>query len=231
MSLIEIRNLCKNYGDSEALKDVSLNIEPGKIIGLLGPNGSGKTTLIKIINGLLQPTSGKVLIKGKEPGIESKKIISYLPERTYFNQNMKVRETLDYFKDFYSDFDYLQAEELIKSFKIPIEKKLSQLSKGMREKVQLALVVSRKADIYIFDEPIAGVDPASRDLIMKTILDYFNPGSSVIISTHLIADIERVLDEVIMLKEGEVLLTGDADELRTKEEKSIDGIFREVFRC
>ena len=229
MNTLECRNLSKDYGEFTALNNINLKFEPGRIIGLLGPNGSGKTTLIKLINGLLQPTDGEVLINGEAPGINSKRIISYLPERTYFNNNMKVREAISYFKDFYEDFDYEKAEELIVSFKIPLGKRFKELSKGMREKVQLALVVSRRAEFYIFDEPIAGVDPASRDLILKTIIQHLNPGSTTIISTHLIADIERVLDEVIMLKDGNVLLTGDADELRTKEGKSIDSIFREVF--
>lgn len=229
MDLLECKNLSKYYGDFMALEDVNLKINKGKIIGLLGPNGSGKTTLIKIINGLLQPSSGEVLINGLKPGVESKKVISCLPERTYFNNNMKVSKALNYFKDFYSDFDIEKAKKLILSFNIPIDKKMVELSKGMREKVQLSLVISRDADLYIFDEPIAGVDPASRDLIMRTIVQYLKVGSTCIISTHLIADIERVLDEVIMLRDGNVILTGDADDLRSKEGKSIDGIFREVF--
>lgn len=231
MSILKISNLTKSYSGFIALKNVNFEFEKGKIYGLLGPNGSGKTTLIKIINGLLQPTNGDVLINGKKPGIESKKIISYLPERTYFNQNMKVKEAIEYFKDFYKDFDDLHAIKLIESFHIPIEKKLGELSKGMKEKIQLALVVSRRADIYIFDEPIAGVDPASRDLIMRTIIQSLKEDSTVIISTHLIQDVEKILDEVIMINYGEIVLSGNADELREKEGKSIDGIFREVFRC
>lgn len=229
MNLLECKNLSKYYGQFRALDNINLQINSGKIIGLLGPNGSGKTTLIKIVNGLLQPSNGEVLINGEKPGIESKKTISYLPERSYINNNMKVREALNYFRDFYDDFDYEKAEKLIVSFNIPFDKKMIELSKGMREKVQLTLVISRNADLYIFDEPIAGVDPASRDLIMRTIVQYLKPGSTCIISTHLIADVERVLDEVIMLRDGQILLTGDADELRSKEGKSIDGIFREVF--
>ncbi|HHX00751.1 MAG TPA: ABC transporter ATP-binding protein [Acholeplasmataceae bacterium] len=231
MSILKISNLTKSYSGFIALKNVNFEFEKGKIYGLLGPNGSGKTTLIKIINGLLQPTNGDVLINGKKPGIESKKIISYLPERTYFNQNMKVKEAIEYFKDFYKDFDDLHAIKLIESFHIPIEKILGELSKGMKEKIQLALVVSRRADIYIFDEPIAGVDPASRDLIMRTIIQSLKEDSTVIISTHLIQDVEKILDEVIMINYGEIVLSGNADELREKEGKSIDGIFREVFRC
>lgn len=229
MNLLECKHLSKYYGQFRALDNINLQINSGKIIGLLGPNGSGKTTLIKIVNGLLQPSNGEVLINGEKPGIESKKTISYLPERSYINNNMKVREALNYFRDFYDDFDYEKAEKLIVSFNIPFDKKMIELSKGMREKVQLTLVISRNADLYIFDEPIAGVDPASRDLIMRTIVQYLKPGSTCIISTHLIADVERVLDEVIMLRDGQILLTGDADELRSKEGKSIDGIFREVF--
>lgn len=231
MSILKLHNITKTFGNFKALDNINLIIESGKIIGLLGPNGSGKTTLIKIINGILQPTAGEVLINGHKPGIESKKIISYLPEKTYFNPNMKVNNTLKYFKDFYLDFDINQAKKLLETFKISLDKKMSELSKGMREKVQLTLVVCRQADLYIFDEPIAGVDPASRDLIMNTIMQYFKPGSSVIISTHLIADIEKVIDEVIMLKDGAISLSGNADELREKMKTSIDGIFREVFRC
>lgn len=231
MNLLEVSNLKKNYGEFPALNGINLSIDKGKIIGLLGPNGSGKTTLIKIINGLLQPSDGEVFINGHKPGVESKKIISYLPERSYLNPSMKVSSTLNYFKDFYDDFNIELAKKLLESFRIPLDKKLSELSKGMKEKVQLSLVVCRKADLYIFDEPIAGVDPASRDLILKTILSYFKPGATIIISTHLIADIEKILDEVIMLKDGEVVLSGDADQLRVEMGKSIDSIFREVFRC
>lgn len=230
MSILKIENLTKNYGWFIALNNFSFDFEKGKIYGLLGPNGSGKTTLIKIINGLLQPTSGTVLVNGNKPGVESKKVISYLPERTYLNPGIRTIDALNYFKDFYSDFDYNHAIELIKSFNIPLDKRLSELSKGMREKVQLSLVVSRRAEIYIFDEPIAGVDPASRDLIMRTIIQSLREDSTVIISTHLIADIEKVLDEVIMLRNGEIILSGDADALREKEGKSIDGIFREVYK-
>lgn len=231
MNILEIVNVTKKYGDFTALNNVSLSLGKGKIIGLLGPNGSGKTTLIKIINGLLQPTSGKVLINGLKPGIESKKVISYLPERTYFNANMTVESILKLFKDFYVDFDLNEARSLLEKFKIPVKNKMSELSKGMREKVQLTLVINRQADIYIFDEPIAGVDPASRELILKTIISYFKKGSTVIISTHLIADIEELIDEVIMLKEGSISLIGKADNLRKQMGTSIDGIFREVFRC
>lgn len=230
MYLLECNKLDKKYGSFQALDGIDLKIGPGKIIGLLGPNGSGKTTLIKIVNGLLQPSSGEVLIKGEKPGVNSKKIISYLPDRQYFNNKLKVSQTLDLFKDFYEDFNYEKAENLIKSFNISLSKKLSELSKGMYEKVQLALVVSRDAELYIFDEPIAGVDPASRDVILETIFKNFKEGSSVIISSHLIADIEDVLDEVYFLKEGTILLHGEVKELKEKYDKSIDGIFREVFR-
>ena len=205
MEFVEFKNLSKSYGTKEVLKNVNLKIEPGKIYGLLGPNGSGKTTMIKIINGLLQPTSGEILVQGHRPGIESKKVISFLPERTYLNMNMKVSELIQFFKDFYEDFDEKKARKLLERLKIKEQDKLKNMSKGTKEKVQLVMVMSRKAELYILDEPIGGVDPASRDYILETILTNFNEGSSILISTHLIADIEKILDQVIFINQGKVV--------------------------
>ena len=231
MNLIEIKDLNKEYGKKEALKNINLTIESGKIYGLLGPNGSGKTTLIKIINNLLTPTSGEIKIKGNNPGIESKKIISYLPERTYLNMNFKVKELLDYFEDFYENFDRNKAISLLDKLKINQDDKLKTMSKGTKEKVQLILVMSRKADLYILDEPIGGVDPASRDYILETILNNFDNNSSMIISTHLIQDIESILDNVIFINNGSIILNDTADNIRTEKNKTIDQVFREEFRC
>ena len=229
--LVSCKNLSKNYGKFVALKNINLDIPEGKIIGLLGQNGSGKTTLLKLINELLVPTSGEIIVKGEKIGINSKKIISYLPENSYLDLNMKVNEVINYFADFYSDFDKETAYKLLDDLKIDAGNKLSTMSKGTREKVQLILAMSRKADLYILDEPIGGVDPATRDYILDTILNNFKEGASVILSTHLISDIERILDEVIFIKEGEIYLTGNANELRNKKNKSIDEIFREEFKC
>lgn len=231
MKLIEFKNLSKNYGNKKALIDVNLEIESGKIYGLLGPNGSGKTTMIKIINDLLQPSSGEILINGKEPGIDSKKIISYLPERTYLNMNMKVLELINFFKDFYQDFDEEKALNLLKKLKINKQDKLKNMSKGTKEKVQLVMVMSRRADLYILDEPIGGVDPASRDYILDTILSNFNEGASIIICTHLIADIEKILDQVIFINQGKIVLNEEADTIRKKKKTTIDKLFREEFKC
>ncbi len=231
MSLIEFRDVTKKFGYKVALDEVNLKIEKGKIYGLLGPNGSGKTTMIKLINDLLQPTSGEVLIKGEEAGIESKKIISYLPERTYLNMDMKVEELLNFFSDFYLDFDKSKALELLEKLDIAVDARLKTMSKGTKEKVQLIAVMSRKADIYILDEPIGGVDPASRDYILETILNNFNEDSSLIISTHLIADIEKILDEVVFINKGKIVLNENAEEIRTKKKTTIDALFREEFKC
>lgn len=231
MSLIEFRDVTKKFGYKVALDEVNLKIEKGKIYGLLGPNGSGKTTMIKLINDLLQPTSGEVLIKGEGAGIESKKIISYLPERTYLNMDMKVEELLNFFSDFYLDFDKSKALELLEKLDIAIDARLKTMSKGTKEKVQLIAVMSRKADIYILDEPIGGVDPASRDYILETILNNFNEDSSLIISTHLIADIEKILDEVVFINKGKIVLNENAEEIRTKKKTTIDALFREEFKC
>jgi len=231
MSLVEIKNLTKAYDNKVVLKDVNLSIPNGKIVGLLGKNGAGKTTLIKLINDLLTPTKGEILVKGNKVGVETKKIISYLPERTYLNKQMKVSEVIDYFKDFYDNFDINKAKKLLKDLDLDINEKLSKMSKGMQEKVGLVLVMSRNADLYILDEPLGGVDPATRDYILDTILSNFNENASVIISTHLISDIERILDEVIFIDKGKVVLQSNADKLRNKEKASIDEIFRRMFKC
>jgi len=231
MKLIEIKNLNKYYGEKHILKDINLTIEKGKIIGLLGKNGTGKTTLIKIINNLLTKTNGTVLVQGQEVGVESKKIISYLPERTYLDKSMKVKDVIKYFEEFYDNFDSEKAKKLLKDLNLELEQKLSKMSKGMQEKVQLVLVMSRNADLYILDEPLGGVDPATRDYILDTILTNFNKDASVIISTHLISDIERILDEVIFIDDGQIILQEDADKLRKKEDDSIDNIFRRMFKC
>jgi len=231
MELLQCINLNKSYGDKKVLKDINLTIPRGKIIGLLGKNGTGKSTLIKLINDLLTPTSGTILVNGKKIGIESKKIIAYLPERTYLDKSMTVDKVIKYFSEFYDNFDSEKARKLLKDLDLDTTQKLSKMSKGMQEKVQLVLVMSRKADLYILDEPLGGVDPATRDYILDTILNNFNEGASVIISTHLIADIERILDEVIFIDKGKIILQSDSDELRNKENASIDEIFRRKFKC
>ena len=231
MELLECRDLCKSFDNRVILDNVNIKIERGKIVGLLGKNGQGKTTLIKLINDLLTPTSGEVLINGKKPSIESKKIISYLPERTYFDKNMKVSDIIKYFKEFYDNFNEEKALKLLDDLELDKNLCLAKMSKGMQEKVELILVMSREADLYILDEPLGGVDPATRDYILDTILSNFKDGASVIISTHLIADIERILDEVIFIDKGKIILTGDADTIRKKEKASIDEIFRRSFKC
>ena len=231
MELLEIKNLSKSFDGKEVLKGADLCISSGKIVGLLGRNGAGKTTLIKLINDLLTPTTGEILVNGNKIGVESKKVISYLPERTYLNKQMKVSEVISYFEDFYDNFDSKKAKKLLKDLDLDINQNLSKMSKGMQEKVQLVLVMSRNADLYILDEPLGGVDPATRDYILDTILSNFNEGASVIISTHLISDIERILDEVIFIDKGKIILQSDADKLRNKEKSSIDEIFRRMFKC
>lgn len=231
MELLECINVSKSFGDKKILKDVSLTIPRGKIIGLLGKNGTGKSTLIKLINGLLILDSGKILVNGEEVGVESKKIISYLPERTYLDKSMTVDKVIKYFEEFYDNFDSKKAKKLLKDLDLDTTQKLSKMSKGMQEKVQLVLVMSRRADLYILDEPLGGVDPATRDYILDTILTNFNEGASIIISTHLISDIERILDEVIFIDKGQIILQSDSDTLRKKEEQSIDEIFRRMFKC
>ena len=231
MKLLECKDLCKSFDNRVILDNVNIKIERGKIVGLLGKNGQGKTTLIKLINDLLTPTSGEVLINGKKPSIESKKIISYLPERTYFDKSMKVSDIIKYFKEFYDNFNEEKALKLLDDLELDKNSRLAKMSKGMQEKVELILVMSREADLYILDEPLGGVDPATRDYILDTILSNFKDGASVIISTHLIADIERILDEVIFIDKGKIILTGDADTIRKKEKASIDEIFRRSFKC
>ena len=231
MELLECKDLCKSFDNRVILDNVNIKIERGKIVGLLGKNGQGKTTLIKLINDLLTPTSGEVLINGKKPSIESKKIISYLPERTYFDKSMKVSDIIKYFKEFYDNFNEKKALKLLDDLELDKNLRLAKMSKGMQEKVELILVMSREADLYILDEPLGGVDPATRDYILDTILSNFKDGASVIISTHLIADIERILDEVIFIDKGKIILTGDADTIRKKEKASIDEIFRRSFKC
>lgn len=229
--ILECRSLTKKFGTTTALSDINLNLERGRIIGLLGPNGSGKTTLIKIINGLLVPNEGNIHIAGMEPGVESKKIISFLPEKTYLPDWMKVSEAISFFKDFYEDFEEKRAYDMLHRLNLDPEKRLKTLSKGTKEKVQLILVMSRRADLYCLDEPIGGVDPAARDYILNTIITNYDENATVILSTHLIADIENVLDEVIFIKEGRLVLHAPVDEIREKEGKSIDSLFREVFKC
>ena len=231
MKLLEIKDLNKTFDDKQILKDINITIKKGKIVGLLGKNGVGKSTLIKLINDLLTPTSGEILINGNKVGVETKKVISYLPERTYLNKQMKVSEVISFFEDFYEDFDSKKAKKLLKDLDLDINQKLTKMSKGMQEKVQLVLVMSRKADLYVLDEPLGGVDPATRDYILDTILSNFDEESSVIISTHLIADIEKILDEVIFIDKGEIILQSEADKLRNKEKSSIDEIFRRMFKC
>lgn len=229
--LLICKGVNKNYGDKKVLKDINFSIPRGKIIGLLGKNGAGKSTLIKLINDLLTLDSGEILIDGKKIGVESKKIISYLPERTYLDKSMTVNEVIDMFSEFYDNFDAKKARKLLKDLKLDVNSKLSKMSKGMQEKVQLVLVMSRNALLYILDEPLGGVDPATRDYILDTILTNFNEGASIIISTHLIADIERILDEVIFIDNGKIDLIEEADKLREKEKTSIDEIFRRKFKC
>ena len=229
--LLELKNVSKSYGSKKVLKNINLSIEEGKIVGLLGPNGSGKSTMIKLINDLLIPDSGEILIKGRKPGIASKKIIAYLPERTYLNPNWTVRETLSFFQDFYDNFDREKAKKLLKKLGIKETDALKMMSKGTKEKVQLILVMSRNADLYILDEPIGGVDPAARDYILDTILTNFKDGASILISTHLISDVERILDDVIFLSDGTIREHQSADQLRQKYDASIDQIFREEFKC
>ena len=230
-ALVQFQNVTKQYSDKKALDNVSFTLEPGKIYGLLGPNGSGKSTAIKIINDLLQPTSGTVLVNGSKPGVESKKIISYLPDRNYLNDWMKVEDAFKLFEDFYEDFDRNRAEEMLRSLNIDSGARLKTLSKGTLEKVQLILIMARRAKLYVLDEPIAGVDPAARDYILQTILSNYGEESSILISTHLITDIEKVLDEVLFLQNGRIVLSGAVDDIRAEHGKSIDGLFREVFRC
>lgn len=229
--VVQCMGLTKTYGRKIALNRINLNLERGRIIGLLGPNGSGKTTLIKIINGLLRPTAGEVLINGLHPGVETKLRISYLPERTYFQPSMKVVELLAYFQDFYSDFRMDRAYDMLARLQIPPQERMKNLSKGTKEKVQLIMVMSRDADLYILDEPIAGVDPAARDYILHTIVSNYNHRGSILLSTHLISDVENILDDVVFIKYGSIVLQAGAEQIRQNEHKSVDQFFREVFAC
>ena len=231
MAILECRQLTKRYSSQPALDHIDLAVQPGGIVGLLGPNGSGKTTLLKLANGLLQPDSGEILIDGRKPSRETKKIVSYLPERTYFADWMRTEQLLDLFQDFYADFDRKRAEEMLQHMNIQPKMRIKEMSKGMREKVQLILVMSRRARLYLLDEPIGGVDPATRDYILHTIISNYDPEAAVIISTHLISDVENVLDDVVFLNYGSIALHKSVDEIRAEEGKSVDAVFREVFRC
>ncbi len=228
--LLVCKNLTKKYGNVLALDGVNITLESGKIVGLLGPNGSGKTTLIKILNGLLTPTEGRVLIDGELPGVETKKIVAYLPDNIYLNTWMTVRQIVNYFKDFYADFREELAYQMLERLDISPDRKLKSLSKGNKEKVCLILTMSRNAKLYVLDEPIAGVDPAARDYVISTIINNYNPDATVLISTHLIADIEQVLDEVVFIQNGHVLLQKTVDAIREENGKSVDELFREVFK-
>ena len=231
LPVLECRGLVKRYVEKEALADITCTIAEGRIVGLLGPNGSGKTTLIKLASGLLRPTFGEIAICGMAPGIETKQLVSYLPERTYFSEWMRVRELLDFFADFYVDFDRVKAIEMLKRLDINPNDRLKTMSKGTKEKVQLILVMSRNAKLYLLDEPIGGVDPAGRDYILKTIVGNYRENATVLISTHLIADVETTIDDVLFLSGGKVVLSSSVDEIREKEGKSVDELFREVFKC
>ena len=229
--ILECQRLTKKYGSFFALSELTLSLYRGQIVGLLGPNGSGKTTLIKLANGLLNPTDGHIMINGLAPGTESKKIVSYLPDRSFFSEHMKVKEIISYYTDFYDNFSTDRASKMLDTLEIDINSRFSALSKGTKEKVQLVLVMSRDADLYILDEPIGGVDPAARDYILQTILTNYNENATVLISTHLISDIENVLDRVIFLRNGQLALNETVDDIRLKYGKSVDALFREVFKC
>ena len=230
-AILECKALTKQFGGLKALRAIDLTLERGRIIGLLGPNGSGKSTLIKLVNGLLAPTSGEILISGNKPSPTTKKIVSYLPERTYLPEWMKISETIEFFEEFYEDFDKKKAYDMIERLHLNPTLKMKTLSKGTKEKVQLILVMSRNADLYCLDEPIGGVDPAARDYILNTIITNYNENATVLISTHLISDIEQILDEVVFIKDGSITLQSTVDDIRSKEGKSVDALFREVFRC
>ena len=230
-TVLTATGLTKRYHGNPALDNLTLELPKGRIIGLLGPNGSGKTTFIKLAAGLLTPNSGSIAIDGKVVGPETKALVSYLPDRPYFSKNMRVGQQLDFFQDFYADFDRTRAEEMLAALGISQNRRFKSLSKGNQEKVQLVLVMSRRAKLYLLDEPIGGVDPAARDYILNTIITNYDPEASVLISTHLIADVERVLDEFIFLHNGKIVRSGNADEVREETGKSLDQLFREVFQC
>jgi ABC-2 type transport system ATP-binding protein len=231
MARIEINNLTKKFGDLTALDDVTVSLEQGQIVGLLGPNGSGKTTLIKILNGLLQPTSGSVTINGYAPGVETKRVVAYLPDRNALPDYMTASQLMDIYEDFFEDFDRLKAEAMVDDLGINRKQTMKKMSKGTKEKLQLCLVMARQAEVYLLDEPIGGVDPATRDYILRTIISNYNENAVVLISTHLIADVESVLDDVVFIKEGRVVLHKAADEIREEKGESVDKLFREVFKC
>ena len=232
-ALVQCMNLTKCYvkGKAPAVSDLNLTIERGHIVGLLGPNGSGKTTLIKLACGLLQPSAGELLINGMKPGVETKKVVSYLPERSYLPNWIRVRDALDQFEDFYSDFNREKAMDMLKRLRLEPQMRISEMSKGTREKIQLILVMSREADLYLLDEPIGGVDPAARDYILETIIAGYREDATLVISTHLIADVEKILDGIVFLKEGRIARVSSVEDIRENEGKSVDTLFREVFRC
>ena len=231
MPILECKQLSKSYGKAPALENVSFAIEPGRIVGLLGPNGSGKTTLIKLANGLLTPDSGEILIDGAAPGRETHAVVSYLPERTAIPIWMSAGQLMDFYQDFYRDFRRQTAEEMLRHLDIRPTQRIRQMSKGTREKVQLIMVMSRSAKLYLLDEPIGGVDPATRDYILTTIISNYNPEASVILSTHLIADVEKVLDEVVFIDKGHLVLQSSVDQSREEKGMSVDALFREIFKC
>jgi ABC-2 type transport system ATP-binding protein len=231
MARIEIQELTKDFGNLRALDNVSLSLEKGQIVGLLGPNGSGKTTLIKVLNGLLTPTEGRVLINDTEPGVETKRMVAYLPDRTALPDYMTTNQLVELYADFFEDFDIARAETMIDELGIDRTQTLKKMSKGTKEKLQLCLVMARNAEVYLLDEPIGGVDPATRDYILKTIISNYNEDAVVLISTHLISDIESVLDDVVFIKEGRIVLHEAADEIREEKGESVDQLFREVFKC
>lgn len=231
LPVLEIKNVHKKYLSHSVLEGVGFSIPRGKIVGLLGPNGCGKTTILKLISGLLQLDEGEIRINGICPGQQTKSMISYLPERSYLNDWMKISDILNLFSDFYADFDRERAEQMLTDLKISEEEKPKTMSKGTKEKVQLILVMSRRASLYLLDEPIGGVDPATREYILHTILKNFDENSSILITTHLIQDVETIFDQVLFLNQGKIVIDGEVDEIREKYGKSIDGLFREVFRC
>lgn len=231
MARIEINNLTKKFGDLTALDDVTVSLEQGQIVGLLGPNGSGKTTLIKILNGLLQPESGSVTINGIAPGVETKKVVAYLPDRNALPDYMTASQLMDIYEDFFEDFDRTKAEAMVDDLGINRKQTMKKMSKGTKEKLQLCLVMARQAQVYLLDEPIGGVDPATRDYILRTIISNYNENAVVLISTHLISDVESVLDDVVFIKDGRVVLHKAADEIREEKGESVDKLFREVFKC
>ena len=231
MAILTCRDLSKRFGKVQALDSVNLDVEPGRVVGLLGPNGSGKTTLIKLANGLLTPTGGEILIAGEEPGVDTKAIVSYLSDKEYLPEWMSAKQLMDFFQDFYEDFDRDRAQEMLQRLGIEESQRIKQMSKGTREKVQLIMVMSRRAKLYLLDEPIGGVDPATRDYILDTIICTYHPEAAVIISTHLISDVEQVLDDVIFINQGRVVLQSSVDEIREEKGMSVDQYFREVFKC